>query len=119
MGDLNLSHRIDGDRLKIITLCGEEKFSALSEITRAISNNQLEYILLDKKHENYYFATSFHNFISDHKSITVRLGLNGNKLTNEIKEKITFDMDSHGKHKSLWNVMVLQLQNTIRIKKII
>jgi hypothetical protein len=99
MGDLNLSHRIDGDKLKIITLCGEDKFSALAEITRSISNNQLEYILLHKKHEEYFFATSFHNFISDHKSITVRLGLNGNKLTNEIREKITFDKDSHGKSK--------------------
>ena len=41
------------------------------------------------------YATSFNNFISDHKTITVRVGLNQNEFTKEFKMKITFDKESH------------------------
>ena len=46
------------------------------------------------------YATSFHNFISDHKSIVFRFGGLTNKLTSKALEKITFDADSHLKEKS-------------------
>ena len=45
------------------------------------------------------FATSFLNFISDHKSITVRIGLDGNEIKEEFKAKLTFDRESHQKSK--------------------
>ena len=45
------------------------------------------------------FATSFNNFISDHKSVTVRIGLYGNQITDEVKAKLTFDREFHLKAK--------------------
>ena len=99
MGDLNLSHRIESDHKKVMSLCQETKVNALKEITRSISSNQLDYILVDKELQQNTFVTSFHNFISDHKAITARIGLGDNYLTNEAKQRIHFDRDSHLKSK--------------------
>ena len=48
MGDFNLSHRNQSDQDKIVKLCQEHRISVLKEITRSMSNNQLEYILIDE-----------------------------------------------------------------------
>ena len=45
------------------------------------------------------FVTSYNNFISDHKSIVARIGSRGNKLKDEIKERISFHQESHYKTK--------------------
>ena len=95
LGDFNLSHRDEQDKQKIKDLCNEVKYSALAEITRAISNNQLDYILIKLIFERFCYVTSYNNFISDHKTITLRFNLNGNEIMNTIKERITFDRDSH------------------------
>ena len=94
MGDFNLSHRIPQDQEKVKNLCQQSKVNALKEITRSISINQLDYILMDEALLAVSFVTSFNNFISDHKSITARIGLDENKLTTEIKQKVTFDCES-------------------------
>ena len=99
MGDFNLSHRVKEDQVKINNLCQETKTSFLNEITRTISNNQLDYILIDNELLQRSFVTSYNNFISDHNSTVVRFGLDSNEFTDEIKEKITFDMESHLKKK--------------------
>ena len=99
MGDYNLSHRIARDQQKLHELCQESKSNVLREITRSISNNQLDYILLDKTLEENSFVTSFNNFISDHKTITARIGLNENRITEEILSKLTFNSESHLKAK--------------------
>ena len=99
MGDFNLSHRNEEDCKKLRNLCQSRKVSALNEITRSLSNNQLEYILIDEVLKNFIFVTSYNNFISDHNSVIFRFGLNENQFTAEIKERITFDRDSHMKSK--------------------
>ena len=99
MGDFNLSHRVIEDQLKVKSLCQEKKISALNEITRSMSNNQLDYILKDKCLNGQYFVTSYYNFISDHKSIVSRVGLNGNRIKQHIKERLTFDQESHMKQR--------------------
>ena len=104
MGDFNLSHRNEEDQKKIISLCQETRFSALNEITRSISINQLDYILLDTSFKKSSFVASYHNFISDHKTITLRFNMNGCKLMESILERITFDQESHLKSKT--NVML-------------
>ena len=71
MGDLNLSHRIQNDQQKIVSPCQETKVNVLKEITRSVSWNQLDYILVDKSLTDNCLATSFSNFLSDHNSITV------------------------------------------------
>ena len=95
MGDFNLSHRIAKDQEKVKDLCQTSKVSALNEITRSISNNQLDYILMDMILRSITFVTSYNNFISDHNSITARIGLNGNQFTNAMNVKMTFDSESH------------------------
>ena len=99
MGDFNLSHRIKGDRLKIKNLCEETKISILQEITRTISINQLDFILIDKELLEISFATSFNNFISDHNSTVLRVGLDENEFTDEIKERLCFDRELHRKRR--------------------
>ena len=95
MGDLNLSHRIEGDKTKLRMLCGDSKISVLNEITRSISNNQLDYILINRDLQEHCFSTAFYNFISDHKTITLRLGTFENKLNQRTIERITFDKEYH------------------------
>ena len=99
MGDLNLSHRVTQDQDKLNALCQDSKFSALKEITRSISKNQLDYILIDKSLRENCFVTSFQNFISDHKSITARVGLDENEFSKDFKVKLTFDKEAHLKSK--------------------
>ena len=50
---------------------------------------------MDELMKDHCYVTSFNNFISDHKSIVARIGSSENKLTDEIKERILFDQESH------------------------
>lgn len=43
--------------------------------------------------------TSYNNFKGDHKTIVSRVGSLGNNLTQHIKEKLTFDKESHLRQK--------------------
>ena len=95
MGDYNLCHRSSSDMAYIEKLCESNKYSALNEITRSRSNNQLDYILILKDMKDQCYSTSYSNFISDHKTITVRMGLEGNILSDETRERITFDSELH------------------------
>ena len=101
MGDLNLSHRIPSDQEKLSILCQTTKDNILNEITRSVSHNQLDYVLVNKELTEISYATSFHNFISDHKAITLRVGLYGNEFSESFKEILNFDQESHMKKKVL------------------
>ena len=50
---------------------------------------------MDEDMKEYCFVTSYNNFISDHKAIAARIGSCENTLTDEIKERILFDKESH------------------------
>ena len=102
MGDFNLSHRNEEHKGKLKKLCENSKVSMLDEITRAISNNQLDYVIIDEVLKSHCFSTSYFNFISDHKTITLRIGLEGNTLKNEVLQKLHFDAESHKKAKALY-----------------
>ena len=41
------------------------------------------------------FTTSYKNMISDHNSITLRVGLDNNNISDQIQEIINFDIESH------------------------
>ena len=103
MGDFNLSHRTQEDQGKMEVLCQDDKFSALTEITRSRSNNQLDYIILKKMFQQCCLVSSYHNFISDHNSITLRFNIDEGPLLNSIKERIYFDPDSHLRAKNNQN----------------
>ena len=94
MGDFNLSHKSSEHQAKISKLCDGQKINALKEITRSMSGNQLEYILIDENLKGNYFVTSYNNFISDHKTIVARIGSEENKLTNEFlgRKRLTMNL---------------------------
>ena len=101
MGDFNPSHRIEDNKRKLKKLCETSKMSVLNEITRAISNIQLDYVLVTEVLTNHCFTTFYYNFISDHKSIAIRIGLDGNTLKDELIKKVNFDEESHKKKGTL------------------
>ena len=51
-------------------ICNEKK-SVLKEVTTE-RLNQLDYIFIDERRIKNSYSTSYKNFISDHKSITIR-----------------------------------------------
>ena len=97
-----MSHRVNSDQEKLKQVCHLSKISILNEITRSISNNQLDYIPAQKELADRSFATSFQNFISDHKEMTVRMGLHDNKCSKEFEMELNFDRESHLKAKDTY-----------------
>ena len=53
----------------------------------------------DKSFSDRCLVTSYNNFISDHNSIVLRMGLIGNEFTADFKSKVNFDSESHMKGK--------------------
>ena len=94
-----MSHRMRQDREKVHQLCQDKRTSMLNEVTRKQSVNQLDYILVENNLAKSCYSTSYNNFISDHNSIVLRIGLDGNSISSEIKQKITFDKECHLKKK--------------------
>ena len=99
MGDFNLSTKKEAERKKIDSLCHNTKYQALKEITRRMSNNQPDHVLVDKAYKNNCYVTSFFNFISDHNTIVARIGDANNEFTDETRQKILFNSESHLKAK--------------------
>ena len=78
IGDLNLDPKKQEDICKLELLC-ETRAKVLNEAT-TIRFNQLDHILLDTTKFSSFFATSYHNYTTDHNCLTVRIGKNDNKL---------------------------------------
>ena len=104
MGDFNISSNDSKDKKKLDVLCGTGKCLPLKEITRRLSNSQPDHILIDKSMEHYCFVTSYFNFISDHNTIVVRIGAKNNLLTDEAKERISFNAEMHLKPQNYQNM---------------
>ena len=91
-GDLNLDPERDDDMKKLIMLLANNKIRALNEITTS-RFNQLDHILLKKDLYKEYFCTSFLNYTSDHKVITMRLPIHSNLFSDSFKERVSFEKD--------------------------
>jgi hypothetical protein len=76
LGDLNLDPNVSEQLNKIHIICGPEKMSLLNEVTTK-NKRQLDHILGPKGDGVAIFTTSFTNFVSDHKSTTMRISLSG------------------------------------------
>ena len=83
MGDLNLNPKLPSENERLKQLCSSDKSLALQEVTTR-QKNQLDHILVNHRMKSRVFVTSFLNFISDHKSIVMRLGINNNQLNSYI-----------------------------------
>ena len=99
LGDLNLSTRNEEDKKKLDLICGPNKILALKEITRLASSNQLDHIMIERYLTDNCYATSYLNFISDHKSIVVRLNFTSGFL-QQFLQRLHFDEERHLKHSS-------------------
>ena len=72
MGDLNLNPQDIEQETKLAIIRGEDKMSLLNEITTK-NNKQLDHVLGKINESTSIYATSYKNFISDHKAITLRI----------------------------------------------
>ena len=96
MGDLNLNTNKDEDKKKLDKLISMDKERVLHEITTN-SNNQLDHILISKDLKQDHYCTSFNNFTTDHRVITIRLAKEGNNLSDKFHNMINFNRDLHTK----------------------
>ena len=71
MGDLNLYPQDHEQEQKLVIIKGRKK-TILNEITTK-QNKQLDHILASVPENILVYTTSFKNFISDHRSITMRI----------------------------------------------
>ena len=95
MGDLNLKQNIPADEKLLKFVCGDNYTLALNEMTTVYG--QPDHILVSKTIKMKYFTTSYHNFISDHKSFVIRIGLKQNTYDTSFVQKINFDSEKHKK----------------------
>ena len=89
LGDFNLDPTISSQKYCISKIYGNNKISLLNEITTK-NGNQLDHIG-GVKHGTATFTTSFTNFISDHKSVTIRISLSGSSFIKDERLPINSD----------------------------
>ena len=82
LGDLNLDPTVHDQNSKLNTICDKIKKPLLKEITTK-NNVQLDHILGIERKGIRIFTTSFFNFISDHKSIVIRISDSGSKFIDD------------------------------------
>ena len=99
IGDLNLNPKIKEQKQRLDTLCGKEKVPVLNEFT-TINFTQPDHILAEVNLARKAFATSYYNFMSDHKSIVLWICSDKNNFTNQFLQKRNFDLDHHLKRKN-------------------
>ena len=92
MGDLNLDPAKHDHKKKLDTICNKVKKSLLNEIT---TNNkvQLDHILGIERDGVTIFTTSFVNFVSDHKSVVVRISDSGSKFVDDQRLPKSYEDD--------------------------
>ena len=94
LADMNLSPTRDEDHQKLATLCGLQRVPILHEMTFPPSFSQLDHIFLKTDLAKTAFSTSFINHSSDHRTITVRIPLDGSaQFTRKFREEMHFDRD--------------------------
>ena len=95
LGDLNLNPQIEIDNNKLIRLCKQDKYLALSEITTN-QFRQLDHVIALKTLEKKLYATSYYNFVSDHKTIGVRLSVHDtNPFCQHFLENLSFSFQNY------------------------
>ena len=98
MGDLNLDPTIQEQKNKLLIMCEKNKMPLLKEITTK-NNVQLDHILGIERKGMKIFTTSFVNFISDHKSVVIRISdsdskfIDDERLPKSYEDEIIPDME--------------------------
>ena len=84
MGDLNLNPKLSNDKKRLDQLCQEGKLEPFLNEPTTKSFSQIDHILGSSSLKGKVYVTSFFNFISDHKTPVVRIGLGNNSLLKEV-----------------------------------
>ena len=93
MGDINLDPNRSADVEKLTILCGHSLTRILHEPT-TFNYNQLDHVIIDKKLAPFSFSTSFFNYTTDHRTITVRIPLSEkNSFSDNFLARINFKED--------------------------
>ena len=88
IGDLNLNPRDSTQMNHLKLLSNENKYLSLDELTTTY-NNQLDHIIVNNILKPTVYATSYYNFISDHKTVTIRFGLQNNQFNEAFLQKMS------------------------------
>ena len=91
MGDLNIDSNRSPDDEKLKLLC-TTRSRLLTELTTH-RFNQLDHVLLDTTKFDKYYSTSYINFSSDHKVITVRIAKPQSEYDPAFLQKVNFNRD--------------------------
>ena len=106
IGDLNLNPAISDEKKKLDIICGKSRYMALREQTTT-NHNQLDHVFIDHEMKSCSYATSFLNFCSDHKAISLRVTTSDNTFHEDFLAKIHFDSDFH-KQKKKWKTSAIE-----------
>ena len=71
LGDINLDPENLDQRKKLEVLCGKDKMMHLRSVTRG-RKNQLDHVIVKKELKHIVHSDSYHNFVSDHKTVVLR-----------------------------------------------
>ena len=92
MGDLNLDPTVQDQKDKLHIICDKLKKSLLKEITTK-NGVQLDHILGIERKGVRTFTTSFVNFISDHKSVVIRISDSDSKFIDDERLPKSYEDD--------------------------
>ncbi len=87
MGDLNLNPKNDCDRQRLSQLCQDDKLKSVLNEPTTKNYTQIDHVLVHRNLLERVYATSFYNFISDHRGIVIRIGIDLNTILNEFELK--------------------------------
>ena len=82
MGDLNLNPKDPNELCRIKQFCRDEYTMHLKEETTR-HHNHIDHIFVSKDIEEQVFTTCFTNFVSDHKTMVIRVGGKGNTTAKQ------------------------------------
>ena len=102
LGDLNLSPSREDDTANLAILCGNDRVLHLNDVTTiGINIKQLDHILVRKTIKHLALTDTYYNFISDHKTISLRISAYANdephiKFTEKELPKIKKSRSAEG-----------------------
>ena len=89
MGDLNLSVDRNPDKSILEILCGDERILHLNDITTIGMNvRQLDHIMVRKTIKYTVQTDSYYNYISDHRTICLRISQYANDEQNTTDDSL-------------------------------
>ena len=87
LGDFNLNAEISTQMERLNEICGSSKILHLRAVT-TVRRNQLDHIIIDRDKKYKTSSDSYFNFVSDHKSVVIRISQYANDEILDRKKDI-------------------------------